>query len=216
MMSSSSSSSSSGGRGKLTLKGEKVQNLSFQRQTPKFLQQYQHLLGGSRKNYTNEELIDEGRELVRPGEKLTLDAIKASGAQIANEDENGDDEDIRKIKALYQRDDSQSILSKPNAKPMTAADAFGIEGDDDKEEERAFDPNTQKITFKRKSKDITGHGSGRDKDGDDNTSKKIATIGESNNSNKDNDKYTSNNKALESQEKKEKKKRPIVSFEYED
>ena len=223
---SSSSSSGGGSRGKLSLKGESkgMQNLSFRRQTPKFLQQYQHLLNGDRKNYSNEVLVDEGRDFVRPGEKLTIEAIKASGVQIANAGENGEeeDEDFKKIRSLYERDDNKSLLSKPNAKPMSASDAFGIES----EQEKAFNPNTEKITFKRKMKDMKdessgssssvrankGNDAGEDKDrkneqecevkeGDSNSSSSIS--GSSN-----------TNDLLP--KKKEKKRPVLISFDYHD
>lgn len=216
-------SSSSSGRGKLSLKGEKVQNLSFQRQTPKFLQQYQHLLSNNRKNYSNEVLVDDGREMVRPGEKLTVEAIKASGAVIANiEDE---DEDIQKIKALYERDASESLLSRPNTKPISASDAFGIKEPKEKREEeeasnnqKPFDPKTQKITFKRKSKDISGSSgsssssSTSDKPGNGDAARDVIANGDSNS----NDSGASKSGTQDQFQKKKEKRKPIISFDFND
>ena len=215
------SSSSSGSRGKLSLKGEKVQNLTFQRQTPKFLQQYQHLLSNNKKNYSNEVLVDEGKEFVKPGEKLTIEAIKASGAQVANEDIEAGDEDIRKIKALYERDTPQSILSRPNIKPMSASDAFGIEEDDGKneEDEKAFDPTSQRITFKRKSKDISSSSGSSNGDGGISTGseeRNNETVNKIDTSRESNSNDGSNKSGMHESQKKKEKRKPIISFEYDD
>ena len=215
-----SSSGGGGNRGKLSLKGESkgMQNLSFRRQTPKFLQQYQHLLNGDRKNYSNEVLVDEGRDFVRPGEKLTIEAIKASGVQIANageNDEEEEDEDFKKIRSLYERDDNKSLLSKPNARPMSASDAFGIES----EQEKAFDPNTEKITFKRKMKDMSsGSSSVRAKKGDDageDKDKKNEQECEVKGSDSNSSSSSSSNNTNDLRPKE--KKRPVlISFDYHD
>ena len=139
------------GRGKLALKGGENtgKNLSYQRNVPTFLKQYQHLLGNNKQNYEKQD-HDDFR---------SIKDILATGAQVVNLEHNGDeqqerngeggkgrDEEAEEVQALYKASESVSKLSRANVVPMSADDAFEIS-----KPHETFDPSS-KIVFMKKRK----------------------------------------------------------------
>ena len=126
-------------------------------------------------------------DFVKPGKKLSIDDIKSSGAQIANEADLEDDEDFAKIRDLC----SSEKKDRPATEGAEVANASekGINVD------KTWDPN-QKIIFRKKEK--------RDRDVEE---KVIIT---------DNDGDTVNSSAAAASVKKAKKKQAILSFDFED
>jgi hypothetical protein len=129
-------------RGKLNIKGDKFNgNISYTRNVPSFLKQYSHLLTSNKKNYTNESLEYNSQEFTK------VQDIISEGAQVVSfeknyYDDNDDiDQDLEKIKALYNSLDTESSVTRKINK--------------NEEIDKPFNPNDKIIFKKRKISEDT-------------------------------------------------------------
>jgi hypothetical protein len=137
------------GRSKLSFK-ERDAKLTFQRNVPTFLKQYSHLLGTKKSNSSQDDEPQYEREYFK-----SVEEVIADGAQIAinsrsegrhlialEGNEEDDDEDFAKIRALYESEKPKSECSNQSKE---------VENKSIEIEDEVFDPS-KKIVFSSKRK----------------------------------------------------------------